>query len=94
MITHNLMLRLKDRSPESVGQARDVLLGMDGKIDVLRGLRVDADTRRAETSYDLLLVAHFDTMADFEAYLVHPVHVEVAGYVKNVLQTMAGVLYE
>jgi hypothetical protein len=93
MIVHNLMLKLKDRSEASICKAKDVLLGMKGKIEPLRDVQVEADMRHAPTSYDLMLVAHFDSMEDFEAYLVHPVHVEVARYVAEVLDTMAGVLY-
>ena len=33
-------------------------------------------------------------MEDFDAYLIHPVHIEVAQYIVGVLETGAAVCYE
>ncbi len=67
MIVNNLLLKLKERDNEDIAKARDVLLSMKGKIEVL---------------------------CDFDAYLVHPVHVEVSRYISRVLESGAAVCYE
>lgn len=59
----------------------DVLLSMQGKIEFLRDLKVEVDIRHGESSYDIALIAKFDSMEDFNAYLVHPVRVEVSKYI-------------
>jgi hypothetical protein len=94
MITNNLLLKLKDRSPENIAKARDVLLSMKGKIEVLIDLKVEVNIRPGAPSYDILLIAKYASIADFEAYLVHPVHVEVGKYIASVLETSAAVCYE
>jgi hypothetical protein len=46
---------------------------MQGKIEVLRDLKVEVDLRHGALSYDLVLIATFSSKEDFDAYLVHPV---------------------
>ena len=94
MITNTQMLKLKDRSTESISKARDVLLSMQGKIEFLRDLKVETNIRQGASSYDLLMIAQYDSLADLEAYIVHPVHTEVAKYIGSVLESSAVVCYE
>ena len=94
MIIHNQLLKLNDNSSENIARTKELLLGMQGKIDTIRDLKVAPDIRRAETSYDLVLIAKFDSFADFQAYLPHPVHVEVATQLKSLLASAAAVCYE
>lgn len=92
MITNNLMIKLKEHRPENIAEARDKLLSMRGKIEYIRDLRVETDIRSG--SYDLMLIVQYETMEDLEAYLVHPVHVEVSGYIAGVLESAASFCYE
>ncbi len=94
MITNNLLLKLKDRSSENIGKARAVLLSMQGKIEFLCDLKVEVNVRSGASSYDILLIAQYASLEDLDAYLVHPVHVEVAKYIASVLETSAVVCYE
>jgi len=65
---------------------------MDGKIDLLRHLEVGADIVRSERSYDLALVTKFDSMADLQAYQVHPYHAgEVIPYMKTAAESVMAV---
>lgn len=95
MITHIVFFKLKDKSAESIDAAKGKLLSMDGRIDLLRHLEVGADVIRSERSYDLALVTRFDSMADLQAYQVHPYHAgEVAAYMKSVSESVVAVDYE
>ena len=94
MIINNLLLKLKERNVENITKARDVLLGLKGKIEVLRDLQVEVDIRHGGSSHDLMLITKFDSMEDLDAYLIHPVHVEVSKYIGNVLETGSSVCYE
>ncbi len=94
MIINNLLIKLKERNKENVEKATDALLSIKGKIDVLSDLQVEADIRHGESSYDILLITHFSSMEDLEAYLIHPVHVEVSKYIASVLESAAAVCYE
>jgi len=94
MIVHNLLIKLKDSSNENIARMRESLLSMQEKIEDIVDLKVMVDIRRAESSYDIALIAKFDTMADFQAYLIHPVHVKIGNQLKSELTAAASVCYE
>ena len=95
MITHIVCFKLKDRTPENIAAARAKLLGMQGKIDVLRHLEVGADVIRSERSFDIALVTRFDSLDDLQAYQVHPIHGgDVAPYMRSVSEAVVAVDYE
>jgi diamine N-acetyltransferase len=91
--THVVLFRLRDRSPENVTRTVEVLRGMEGRIAVLRALEVGADVIRSPRSYDIGLIARFDSQADLEAYQVHPVHQDVLTYMGTVMETSVAVDY-
>ncbi len=94
MITHIVLFKLKDRSPRSIEKARDVLLGLKGRIPQLRYIEVGIDVLHSERSYDIALVTKFDSLEDLETYQKHPVHVEVAKYMTSVRESAVAVDYE
>jgi hypothetical protein len=94
MITHNILIKLKDRNSESIGNVRDKLLSMKDKIESLRDLKVKVNIRQDGSSYDILQIAQYDSMEDLEAYIVHPVHIEVSRYMEDVIDSIAVVCYE
>lgn len=85
MITHIVLFKLKERTPEAIEQAKGVLLSMEGKVEQLRHLEVGVDLIHSERSADIALVTRFDSTEDLQAYQVHPYHaLEVAAYMKSV----------
>lgn len=94
MITHIVLFKLKDSSPSNIEKTEDVLLGMKGRIPELRHLEVGIDVLRSERSYDLALVAKFDSLEELQAYQKHPVHVEVAKYMTSVRESAVAVDYQ
>ncbi|WP_424160680.1 Dabb family protein [Bacillus amyloliquefaciens] len=94
MIVNNVLLKLKDMSPEHIKQVQTVLLGMKGKIDVLLDVQVEANIRPAPSGYDLILITKFASLGGMEEYLTHPVHQDIAKFIGTVLETQASVCYE
>jgi Stress responsive A/B Barrel Domain. len=94
MITHIVLFKLKDRSPESIARTVAVLRDMEGKIDVLRHLEVGTDVLHSERSYDIALYTKFDSMEDLNAYQVHPVHKLVIEHMTSVREASVSVDYE
>ena len=94
MITHVVLFKLKDRSPESIEKARAALASLAGKIPQLRHFEVGADVLHTDRSYDLALVAKFDNLEDLNAYQIHPLHQEVVKYLLSVRQSIVAVDYE
>jgi hypothetical protein len=73
---------------------KDALEALPASIPFLRTIRVGINVNPAE-SYDLVLTADVDNMADLEAYSVHPAHVAVAkGMIAPVKVARACVDYE
>lgn len=94
MITHIVLFKLKDRSPENIEKARAVLASLSGKIPQLRHLEVGADVLRTDRSYDLALVARFDNLEDLNAYQIHHEHQQVVKYMLSVRESAVAVDYE
>ena len=94
MITHIVLFKLKDRSPENIEKARAVLASLSGKIPQLRHLEVGADVLRTDRSYDLALVARFDSLEDLNAYQIHHEHQQVVKYMLSVRESAVAVDYE
>ena len=95
MITHIVLFKLKERTPEGVDKARDILLSMEGKIEQLRHLEVGSDLIHSERSADVSLVTKFDTLEDLQGYQVHPYHADVvAAYMRSVSASVVSADYE
>jgi Stress responsive A/B Barrel Domain len=94
MITHIVLFKLKDRSPESIATTVQVLRDMEGKIDELRHLEVGTDVLHSERSYDIGLVTKFDSLEALQAYNVHPVHKKVIEHMTSVREASVSVDYE
>ncbi len=94
MIVNNLLLKLKDHSEENVQKTKEVLLGMKSKIEVLLEIQAETNIRPGASAYDIIFFTKFVSLADMEAYLSHPAHLQVAKYIGSVLDTQASICYE
>jgi len=95
MITHIVLFKLSDPSPENLASTRDKLLSMQGKIAQLRHLEAGIDVIRSERSYDIALLTRFDSLNDLQEYQVHPYHAgEVIPHMKSVCSSIVAVDYE
>ena len=63
MIKHIVLFRLKDNSPAKCAEAKEILLSMEGKVDLLRGIAVGIDALHSPRSYDVALEVLIDDMA-------------------------------
>ena len=94
MITHIVLFRLKDRSPENIERTAEVLRSMEGKIDELLSLEVGVDVLCSGRSYDIALTAKFDSLEALGAYQIHPVHQEIVRYMSEAGEASVSVDYE
>lgn len=95
MFTHIVFFKLKNRNDENVKRAKELLLSMEGKIPMLKELKVGADVVHSQRSYDIALITKFDSQEDMDKYQVHPVHInEVVKYLKPMLEGSAAVDFE
>ena len=95
MIKHVVCFKLKDNSQEQKQKAKEVLLSMKGKVDLLRGITVGTDFLCSERSYDVILETLFDTKQDLDAYQNHPYHCDVVKtYMHAVRSASVAIDYE
>jgi len=94
MLTNVLTIKLKDKSPENIEAAQNLLLSMVGNIEYLADLSIKTDIRRGAKSYDFMMIAKYNSMEDFNAYVSHPLHVEVGTKINEMAEHIATVFYE
>jgi hypothetical protein len=88
------MFKLKEKKDENVAQIKEKLLGMKGQIAQLKDIQVKTHLRNSPTSFDVLMIAQYNSAKDFDEYITHPVHVEVGKFVIGLSEQTASVLYE
>lgn len=95
MIVHIVLFKLKEATAGNVEKAKERLLSMEGKVEMLRHLEVGVDLIRSERSADVALYTKFDSLEDLQAYQVHPYHAnEVAAYMRSVCSSVVAADYE
>lgn len=92
-LTHIVLFKLQEPSPETTQEVVRRLYAMEGKIPELRSIEVGVDVVRSGRSYDVALTTRFDNLAAMQAYQVNPLHQEVLAYLRTVLAATAVVDY-
>jgi len=80
MITHVVLFKFPERADAE--RARELLLGMRGRVEPLKELEAGLDVTRSPRSYDLALITRFADAAGLELYRAHPVHLEVLEFIR------------
>ena len=87
MVKHIVTFKLTGSDAERLAVAQSFKAALDAlpeQIDVLRSIEVGINQNPAE-SWDVVLTAVVDTMADVEVYTKHPAHVAAAGSIHKAL---------
>ena len=77
MIRHVVCFLLKEPTEEILNQSKEILLSMKDRVSILRNIDVGIDCLRSERSYDIILIADFDSLEDLNEYQNHPYHCDV-----------------
>jgi hypothetical protein len=88
------MFKLKEKKDENAALIKEKLMGMKGQIAQLKDIQVKSQLRNTPTSFDVLMIANYNSQKDFDEYITHPVHVEVGKFVISLCEQTASVLYE
>jgi hypothetical protein len=85
MLTHIVVWKYKDEVSQEIRKEHQVkLANLKNVITEIVDLKVGADVLHLARSYDTGLVATFKNLEDLDAYMVHPVHQEVANLGKEI----------
>lgn len=94
MLSHVVVVKLKDRSSKNIESTRVLLDSLKGKIPGLRDLVVGIDVGRSKLAYDIVLVAKFDDVEGLQGYREHPLHVPVVNKLMELAESVAVVDYK
>lgn len=94
MITHVVMMKLTDKSPDVTGRVRDSLMALPAKIAQIRHYEVGINAVESARAYDIVLISKFDSLEDLAIYNDHAEHQAALVYIRSVLEGVAAVDYE
>jgi len=95
MIVHIVMFKFKDENKdENLLVAKSKLEELVSKIPMLEKMEVGIDFNKSERAFDMSLYSAFATKDDLNAYAVHPAHLEVLEFIKQVIEVSKVVDYE
>lgn len=77
MVKHVLFVKLKNNSPESCRELKDLFLSMKGRVEAIRDIQVGVDYLHSDRSYDVVLELLVDSPEALEAYQRDPYHTGV-----------------
>ena len=95
MVKHIVTFKLKGRDAErraAAEQFKAALEALPAQIDVLRAIEVGINENPSET-WDVVLTATVDTLADVDIYAKHPAHVAAAAIIAPCKESRACVDY-
>jgi len=95
VIVHIVMFNFKEENrAENIAKTKVMLEALVEKIVPLLSMEVGIDFNGSERAMDLSLVSTFKTKEDLETYAVHPAHLEVVAFIKEVTMLSKVVDYE
>ena len=92
MIKHIVMWKL--RNPRDAAKFKAQLDSCQGLVPGMREFEVAVRTEGLEANVDVVLVSAFDDRAALQAYLEHPVHVEVSAVLGGLRESRTVLDYE
>lgn len=87
MLKHIVCWRIKETTQskeENISKVKALLESLPEKIEEIRELEVGININTSEAAYDVCLYSVFEDEEGLSTYQVHPAHVEVAGFIKQV----------
>ena len=95
MLKHIVMVKFTDRGKvkELSIEFKSKLLELIKKIPELKNMEVGLNVNTKPSAYDLVLIAGFDDEEGLNKYRIHPAHVKVLDFMKNIVEKTAVVDY-
>ena len=95
MIVHIVMFDFKkENKVENIAKTKVMLEALVEKVEPLLSMEVGIDFNGSERAMDLSLISTFETKEGLQEYAVHPAHLEVVAFIKEVTELSKVVDYE
>lgn len=90
MLKHIVMMKLKTGEDSLVNERLKTLAlrlkKLKNEISSLESMEVGMNFSRRPSAMDIVLVSEFEDEAALEEYRVHPKHVEILEYIKEIVE--------
>lgn len=93
-LTHVVLFKLKDNSPENVEQTAVKLRSLQGNVPTLKSIEVGVNIVESARAYDIGIITRFEDLAAMQAYQTQPFHQDVLAYMNSVMETAVALDYE
>ena len=95
MVVHIVMFKFKEENRQAnLIQAKQMLEALMGAVPTLRRIDVGLNFAKEDRAMDLSIITTFEDKAGLEAYAVHPEHLKVVDFIKQVVEYSKVVDYE
>ncbi len=95
MIVHIVLFSFKeDNKISNIQKAKEMLYALQGRVPSLKHIEVGENFSTEDRAMDLSIITHFDTKEDLQEYAVHPEHMKVVEFIKQVAEYSKVVDYE
>jgi hypothetical protein len=95
MVVHIVMFKFKEENRQAnLIQAKQMLEALMGAVPTLRSMDVGLNFAKEDRAMDLSIITTFEDKAGLEAYAVHPEHLKVVDFIKQVVEYSKVVDYE
>ena len=95
MITHIVIWKYQADVDQKLREEHIAMLRkLPSAIDSIKSFSVGSDVLHLPRSYDTGLVTTFDDRAGLETYTVHPEHIKVVDFGRNISEHVASVDFE
>lgn len=99
MVKHIVMWKLKNEfngmnKMELANEMRTQLMALQDSIPELLNIQVGINSLHPEKNYDLVLTTKFENAKGLASYAVHPDHMKVVAFAKQIVVERACVDYE
>lgn len=84
MVKHIVFFKLEDNSEANKKVVQEKLLTMKGKIDILQNIEVGLNFAQEDRAYDVALLTDFNDLESLKSYAIHPYHLEIIAFMKQV----------
>ncbi|MDD5360088.1 MAG: Dabb family protein [Sulfurovaceae bacterium] len=95
MIVHIVFFKFKEeQKKENIKKAKDMLLSLPKTIPTLKSIEVGLNFANEDRAMDLSIITHFESNEDLKIYAIHPEHLKVVDFIKQVVEYSKVVDYE
>jgi len=95
MIVHIVMFNFKDENKKAnMIQAKQMLENLMGAVPTLKSIDVGINFASEARAMDLSIITSFESREALEAYAIHPEHLKVVDFIKEVVEYSKVVDYE